>query len=373
MNYYYYEDDCKLDEFRVCVERKLTSDDVPYARSIEKNIPIYDMSATEISRELMIEWAKGLRSGTGIIVLKNAYQDTSSIDQATEIFNQIIAEEETAGKGAGDHFAKAGANSRIWNSLQKLCEKSPEVFARYHGNANIDAVARAWLGPAYQMTAQVNVVRPGGSAQQAHRDYHLGFMTAEQSSDFPAHAHEVSPVLTLQGAIVHIDTPFEAGPTKLLPFSQNYQPGYAAWRRDDFRTYFEANYVQLPLEKGDAVFFNPAVFHAAGANTSKDIHRLVNLLQISSAMGRAMESVDRFKMCKLVYPELSKLDKTVADCAINACAEGYSFPTNLDRDPPIGGLAPKTQADILREGLAQNATSSEINQALDALMERQKP
>ena len=23
--------------------------------------------------------------------------------------------------------------------------------------------------------------------------------------------------------------------------------------------------------------------------------------------------------------------------AIAACAEGYSFPTNLDRDPPIGG------------------------------------
>ena len=27
------------------------------------------------------------------------------------------------------------------------------------------------------MTAQINLVHPGGSAQQAHRDYHLGFQT----------------------------------------------------------------------------------------------------------------------------------------------------------------------------------------------------
>ena len=37
----------------------------------------------------------------------------------------------------------------------------------------------AWLGPNYQMTAQVNLVHPGGDFQQAHRDYHLGFQTAE--------------------------------------------------------------------------------------------------------------------------------------------------------------------------------------------------
>jgi hypothetical protein len=32
---------------------------------------------------------------------------------------------------------------------------------------------------------------------------------------------------------------------------------------------------------------------------------------------------------------------------IAACAEGYPFPTNLDLDQPIDGLAPRTQADIL--------------------------
>lgn len=32
-------------------------------------------------------------------------------------------------------------------------------------------VSEAWLGPGYQLTAQVNVVRPGGKAQEPHRDY----------------------------------------------------------------------------------------------------------------------------------------------------------------------------------------------------------
>ena len=38
---------------------------------------------------------------------------------------------------------------------------------------------------------------------------------------------------------------------------------------------------------------------------------------------------------------------------IAACAEGYAFPTNLDRDPPLGGLAPQTQAQLMAQALAQ--------------------
>ncbi len=43
-----------------------------------------------------------------------------------------------------------------------------------------------------------------------------------------------------------------------------------------------------------------------------------------------------------------------ADNAIAASAEGYSFPTNLDRDPPKGGMAPKTQQDLMRQALKEN-------------------
>ena len=168
-------------------------------------------------------------------------------------------------------------------------------------------MSEAWLGPAYQITSQLNVVNPGGAAQVAHRDYHLGFQSAAAIERFPVHVQRLSPVLTLQGAIAHCDMPIETGPTLYLPFSQSYLPGYMATARPEFRDYFDKHHVQLPLAKGDAVFFNPALFHAAGTNRSKDVRRIANLLQVSSAFGRAMESVDRLKMSLRLYPALKDL------------------------------------------------------------------
>ncbi|ATF19228.1 phytanoyl-CoA dioxygenase family protein [Phaeobacter gallaeciensis] len=376
---YFSPEGCELTDFQKLVEQELTPQDVPLAKTIEKNIPIYDMGAlgsmlgeVEARRNLMAEWAYGLRDGAGVLVLQGAYRDVSPIDAASEVFEEIIAQEKAANGGGADHFAAAGSNDRIWNALQKLCVAAPDVFARYFGNSSIAAVCEAWLGPNYQMTAQINLVRPGGAAQQAHRDYHLGFQTAETSSQYPAHVHDLSPVLTLQGAVAHTDMPVESGPTKLLPFSQQYRAGYAAWRREDFRAYFEEHCVQLPLAKGDAVFFNPALFHAAGANRSEDVQRMANLLQVSSAFGRAMETVDRRGMSERLFPALVQLkrDAVMSEpdqaAAIAACAEGYSFPTNLDRDPPVGGLAPQTQAGLFHQALAEGWTAARFTEALAA-------
>ena len=82
----------------------------------------------------------------------------------------------------------------------------------------------------------------------------------------------------------------KAGPRSTCPIRQNFVPGYFAWRKPEFKDYFNKNYIQLPLAKGDAVFLSPALFHAAGHNRTKDIKRMANLLQVSSAYGRAMES-----------------------------------------------------------------------------------
>lgn len=371
---FYAADDCDLAAFEAQINQELNASDVPLAFSIEKNIPLYDASTLEPNDALKREWAWVLGDGSGVLVIKNSYAETDTLDQAAEIFHRIIADEKEQSGGGGDHFAAAGANDRIWNSLQKLCLADPSVFAGNFGNPFMALVCEAWLGPAYQMTAQVNLVRPGGKAQTAHRDYHLGFMTEEQALAYPAHAHALSPVLTLQGAIAHCDMPLESGPTKLLPFSQNYGPGYLAYRRAEFADLFEERFVQLPLEKGDLLFFNPALFHGAGDNVSKDIQRLGNLVQVSSAMGRAMESLDRDAMCKALYPVLQeKPDGPERDAVIAAAAEGYSFPTSLDSDPPIGGLAPKTQADLMREGLAEGHDLATFTAALDALNNRKKP
>lgn len=376
-------EDCRLADLETLIGRSLDPATVPHAADVARNIPIYDMSALRTAlndaakrQALMAEWAHVLRRSAGVIVLKRAYADTSPLDEATDVYARIIAAEKKTVQAA-DHFAAAGKNDRVWNSLQKLCEAAPGVFLRYFANPVLDAACEAWLGPNYQMTAQVNLVHPGGGAQQAHRDYHLGFQTAEISATYPAHVHDLSPVMTLQGAVAHCDMPVESGPTKLLPFSQLYRAGYAAWRLPEFRALFEDRYVQLPLDKGDAVFFNPALFHAAGANHSTDIERFVNLLQVSSAFGRAMETVNRRAMCATLYPHVqaARAEGSLPDDALKALvaatAEGYSFPTNLDRDPPVGGLAPETQAALFHRALSENLAPGSFVAELDALAARQ--
>ncbi|MBX4868592.1 phytanoyl-CoA dioxygenase [Rhizobium bangladeshense] len=369
------EDACDLEDFRRFAEKPTVLAEYPTASAVEKNILIYDSrkvtaaaATPEGRRAVLAEICEAFGEGPGVVVFKHAYHDGGIIDRASTIFDAIIEEQHRTSTGGGDHFAKPGANDRIWNSLEKHCLADPENFAEYYGNAIIALASEAWLGPSYQMTAQVNRVNPGGAAQSAHRDYHLGFQSSAVIEQFPAHVHRLSPVLTLQGAVAHCDMPLESGPTLFLPHSQRYVPGYLALKRQEFRDYFEANHVQLPLEKGDVVFFNPALFHAAGTNRSADIKRVANLLQVSSAFGRAMETVNRERMSARLFPALKALQDRLSPDeianAVAACAEGYSFPTNLDRDPPLGGLAPKTQAQLMHEALREGWSDETFKAAL---------
>jgi ectoine hydroxylase-related dioxygenase (phytanoyl-CoA dioxygenase family) len=380
------EADCRLEDFRRLVERHTRLADYPIANAIHSNVLTYEgddirrIAADPESRKaLMAEWAYALMDGPGIVLFRNAFPELAVIDAASDRFFVMI-EEQRAGTGnAGDHFAKPGANDRIWNALEKLCLRDPRLFARYYGNAAVALVSEAWLGPSYQITSQINVVNPGGEAQQPHRDYHMGFQAADILARFPAHAHRLSPILTLQGAVAHCDMPLETGPTLYLPYSQTYEPGYLAWRRPDFIEYFNRHRIQLPLHKGDAVFFSPALFHAAGSNRTSDVRRIANLLQVSSAYGRAMESVDRARMSVALYPALLAMREdgvlTPEECAnaVAACAEGYSFPTNLDRDPPLYGLAPETQAQLMMKALAEGWSADAFSEALEKQSWRRLP
>ena len=373
-----------ISHFKTMVEQTLDAADVPLAAYIEQNVPHYlgefvekAASKPKMRKQVLQEWAKNFETGSGIIVIKSGIEDEVALDIATEIFNDIIEEENKNKRSGADHFAKAGANDRIWNALEKHCLFDAGNFAAYYSASSISLAAEAWLGPKYQITAQVNKVNPSGEAQQPHRDYHLGFMSTEQAALFPSHVHRLSPFLTLQGAIAHCDMPIESGPTQFLPFSQHYPEGYLAIHKEEFKDYFAAHFVQIALEKGDFVFFNPAVIHAAGENRTTDIFRMANLLQISSAFGRAMETIDRKSMSQAVFPVLAsmqeqhKLTDAQIDNVIAACAEGYSFPTNLDNDPPIGGLAPKTQAQYLKQAVSEKWTASDLEYELVNLAKRQ--
>ncbi len=369
--------------FEKLVNIETTQADAPLAMEIKKNIPIYSgqlvrdrANSFEGKQELLTEWTSIFESGAGIIAISNAIESTSVIDIATTNFEGIINSEKLNGN-VSDHFAKPGANDRVWNSLQKHCMKDPQNFIDYYCSETIALASEAWLGPNYQVTAQVNRVNPGGEAQKAHRDYHLGFMSAEQSANFPPHVHAMSPYLTLQGAIAHCDMSIESGPTLLLPYSQKYKKGYIDFTKEKYQQYFDKNSVQIEMTKGDAVFFNPAVMHGAGNNRTGSVKRMANLLQISSAFGRAMETIDRKIMAKTLYPYLlelvmkNKMPFRLIENVVGASSEGYSFPTNLDLDPPIDGMAPKTQAMIIIESLKAEKEPALVFEELNLLDIRQ--
>ncbi|MDB6049673.1 MAG: phytanoyl-CoA dioxygenase [Pseudomonas sp.] len=357
------EDSVALRDFTALCEQAVDPLNYPHCADVQHKVPIYEANTLREALNgnptaLMSELHVLFRQGPGVMVVRQAYSDHRLVDRHSQVFEAIFADEARQSVAA-DHFAKAGANGRIWNSLQKAAMKSPESFIEYYANPLIGLIAESWLGPGFQITAQVNVVHPGGQAQQPHRDYHMGFQTVAEVGRFPLPLHVLSQYLTLQGAIAHTEMPVETGPTLLLPFSQQYDLGYLAWRRHEFIGYFEEHAVQLPLSKGDMLFFNPALFHAAGTNRTTDQHRMANLLQISSAFGKPMETLDRDRMMLVLYPALLRhmeQGETNAQglaAVIATAADGYAFPTNLDTDPPLKGLAPQTGQQMMLEALTQ--------------------
>lgn len=373
------ESDCDLGEFRRQVLRDTDLADYPFAVDVRRNVLVYSAAAIAGAdrQALQTELIRALTDGPGVVVFEGAFDD-EVLDRASAAFDDIIAAQRAEGGATGDHFGKAGANDRVWNAAQKLALHAPEVYAQYYAAETLALVSQAWLGPRYQVTSQVNVVNPGGAAQVPHRDYHLGFVDVDQLAHYPAHLHRMSAALTLQGAVAHCDMPLESGPTMLLPYSQRFEAGYIAFYRPEFIEFFAEHHVQLPLRKGDAVFFNPALYHGAGENTSADISRMANLLQISSPFGRAMESLDRTAMVKAVYPALLQMQKAGRPAVelaniVNATAEGYAFPTNLDSDRPIGSLAPPSQVDTVLAALADGLDPTALDEVLTAQNERRTP
>lgn len=64
-----------------------------------------------------------------------------------------------------------------------------------------------------------------------------------------------------------------------------------------------------------------------------------------------MESVDRRKIMELIWPILrtgasEELGEKRVEALLKAVADGYSFPTNLDTDPPPAGGVRRTSEPV---------------------------
>ena len=352
-------EDCRLEDFRPLVEQATRLDDYPHADAVEQNVLIYGErwligGPARGGQEVQAELARALRRGRASWC--SGGHSPRMVDRATEVFTELIEEQKATGIAGGDHFAKPGANDRIWGALDKFARCAPEVFAEYYANDMLALICEAWLGPNYQVTSQPNVVNPGGQAQVVHRDYHLGFMDREQALAYPAQAHLLSPALTLQGAVAHCDMPVESGPTMYLPHSQKYRPGYIAyhppsssstsaritsscrWTRGTRRS------STRPCSTGPERTVRPA---SSGWPTC------CRCLRRSAGPWRAWTRSRSARRCSALKALGVGGDRAVRNL-ITVAAEGYPFPTNLDRDQPIGGMAPQTQAELLGQAVAED-------------------
>ena len=157
-------------------------------------------------------------------------------------------------------------------------------------------------------------------------------------------------LLTLQGAIAHTDMPLQCGPTRFGLFTQQFQKGYMILENPQYIEHVASRMAQLPLEKGDAVFFNPACLHQPGMNETSS-PRVANLLQVSACWGTPMEKINRLSMTKSVWSVIkrwhSDIEKTGGEASaggdrkhplqlealINATCDDFGYPRDFDTMP----------------------------------------
>src|SRR5262245_57014651 len=145
-------EDCRLDDLLEVVAERTDPSEYPHAVRIEQEVLVYDAAtvARQDRRTIQAELARALGDGPGIVVVTGAF-GAEAVDRVSAAFDAMIGDQRAAGTAAGDHFARPGANDRVWNALDKLALRDPAAFAAYYGNGVPALVAEAWLGPAYQV------------------------------------------------------------------------------------------------------------------------------------------------------------------------------------------------------------------------------
>ena len=259
---------------------------------------------------------------------------------------------------------------------QARASRDPEAFADYYANDVLALVCAAWLGPGYQVTSQVNVVNPGGRRQVAHRDYHLGFMSHDQSPRLPG--ARAPPVAGADPAgrgrpLRHAgrDRPDDV-PAALA----EVRPGYLAFRPARVHRVLRRPPRPAAAGQGRRGVLQPRPVprrrHQPLRRRPPDGQPAAGVLRVRPGDGDAStgprcarRSTRRCARRKAGGAAEQELRNVVA-----ASAEGYAFPTNLDLDQPVGGLAPQTQAELVWRALEEGWDTATFAAGLRAHTDR---
>ena len=136
-----HREDCNIEDFAALVAHETDPVDYPYAHSVADGVLLYrsdalvdKLSNPEIRAEIQDEIARALLTGPGITVFQGAF-DAEVLDRASAVFRELIARQHEAGAVSGDHFAKPGANDRIWGAQLKLALEDPKAYVDYYANS----------------------------------------------------------------------------------------------------------------------------------------------------------------------------------------------------------------------------------------------
>ncbi|ORX36098.1 hypothetical protein BD324DRAFT_630156 [Kockovaella imperatae] len=358
-------------------ELKTDASHYPHAKDIVGNIPVYSgpellnlIYAGDSSREeIMDELHQCLFTGPGVLIIKEMMEPEMCV-RAHEFMKTITPGIETSTHKRTPRFG------------EKQAKAKPEDYAGYYSNPILAMVCEAWLGLGYQITTQSNAIRAGSDQQEIHRDYHMSHW-GDRCRQFPLATHVANQFLTLQCAIAHTPQPLTSGPTRFLPYSNHHPNGYLNIRRQEFKDFVKPRMSQMPLEVGDAAFFNPSTYHQPGVN-EQDVHRAMNLFQVNSCMSRCMDTKDTAGMTKAIWPVLKQWHKEIQgstgsgterfvngtkterhplelEALINATAEGYEYPINSDKEAP----SPRVETDIVRTALREGWDDEKLYKMLD--------
>jgi len=295
---------------------------IKYAHEIKENI---EASLIEIQEEI--------QEGEGVVIIRNAYSDFQLLDRVYTNFKNRIETEENLGISAND-LTTPRSNKRLFNALNKLAEDNPKDFIEYYSNKYLHHVVNTCLGPFYQIVSEINLVVPGELGQLPHRDYPFCVYTKKLLETLPSNLLKCAPFLTLQAGVIHQDTPIEMGSTRFILGSQKETDGYRTMRNPVDINRFEKESIQFDLKKGDLIFFNSAIYHAGGGNSTIN-PRLINLLQISSGMIRPLATINFLELVQNLYQYLILIsDKDKVERICRVITECWPFPTNFITDKP---------------------------------------
>ena len=114
-----------MNMFVASLSQKHESENYPNAVDFQKHIPVYDGDQlrrldASAKADVEAEWIKCWQQGAGVFVVRKLFDQMAVVDAATQVFYDLLHDQNKTQHDLADHFAASGANSRVWNCLEKM-------------------------------------------------------------------------------------------------------------------------------------------------------------------------------------------------------------------------------------------------------------